>query len=201
VHQNALSFDDLKASVEIIKDTADAKKILNSLAKEEGYLAFDYETTGLKPDDERQKIVSVSLCWNKRRTVAFKMSEELKESLSLVLKNGKLKKIASNLKFEERWTRAKLGHGVKGWYWDTMLAAHLIDNRSHISSIKFQAFVLLGVADYSSHVDEYLKSVGDSDYNRIEELNEDELLLYNGLDSLLEFLVMKRQKEIVRGQE
>lgn len=200
VHQNALSFDDLKASVEIIKDTADAKKILNSLAKEEGYLAFDYETTGLKPDSEKQKIVSVSLCWNKRRTVAFKMSEELKESLSLVLKNGKLKKIASNLKFEERWTRAKLGHGVKGWYWDTMLAAHLIDNRSHISSIKFQAFVLLGVADYSSHVDEYLKSVGDSDYNRIEELNEDELLLYNGLDSLLEFLVMKKQKEIVRGK-
>lgn len=201
VHQNALSFDDLKASVEIIKDTADAKKILNSLAKEEGYLAFDYETTGLKPDSEKQKIVSVSLCLNNRVTVAFKMNEDLKEPLSQVLKNPKLKKIASNLKFEERWTRAKLGHGVVGWYWDTMLAAHLIDNRPHITSIKFQAFVLLGVADYSSHVEEFLKPIGDSDYNRVEEMNEEDLLLYNGLDSLLEFKVMKKQKEIVRGQE
>ena len=112
----------------------------------------------------------------------------------------KLKKIASNLKFEERWTRAKLGHGVVGWHWDTMLAAHLIDNRPHITSIKFQAFVLLGVADYSSHVEEFLKPIGDSDYNRVEEMNEEDLLLYNGLDSLLEFKVMKKQKEIVRGK-
>ena len=200
VKQNALSFDDLKAEVEIVKDTEDAKTILKALAKEEGYLAFDYETTGLKPDADKQKIVSVSFCFNNRMTVAFKMNEDLKEPLSQVLKNPKLKKIASNLKFEERWTRAKLGHGVVGWYWDTMLAAHLIDNRPHITSIKFQAFVLLGVADYSSHMEEFLRPIGDSDYNRIEEMNEEDLLLYNGLDSLLEYKVMKKQKEIVRGK-
>ena len=123
------------------------------------------------------------------------MKESLKEALSKVLRNPKLKKVASNLKFEERWTRAKLGYSVAGWAWDTMLAAHCLDNRSGITSIKFQAFVLLGIADYASHIEPYLKTKYSNELNRIEELDEDELLLYNGLDSLLEYKVMEKQRE------
>ena len=118
--------------------------------------------------------------------------------LSKVLRNPQLEKIASNMKYEERWTRAKLGHGVTNWGWDTMLAAHMLDNRGGISSVKFQAFVHLGIGNYSSHIENYLKTDSANDLNRIHELDMKDLLMYNGLDSLLEFMVMKKQKEVLQ---
>ncbi len=78
-----------------------------------------------------------------------------------------------------------------------MLAAHCIDNRSEICSVKFQAFVLLGLADYDSHIAPYLKSKTANGVNRIRDLEEEDLLMYNGLDSLVEYIVMERQKEIM----
>ena len=192
---NVVPLEELEHQVEIIHDSKEAKMLLEDLAKKKGILAFDYETTGLKPDSDLQRIVSCSFCHEGNLTFAFKMKESLRDSLSKVLRNPKLKKVASNLKFEERWTRAKLGYSVAGWAWDTMLAAHCLDNRSGITSIKFQAFVLLGIADYASHIEPYLKTKYSNELNRIEELDEDELLLYNGLDSLLEYKVMEKQRE------
>lgn len=199
---NVVPLEELEHQVEIIHDSKEAKLLLEDLAKKKGILAFDYETTGLKPDSDLQRIVSCSFCHEGNLTFAFKMKESLKESLAKVLRNPKLKKVASNLKFEERWTRAKLGYSVAGWVWDTMLAAHCLDNRSGITSIKFQAFVLLGIADYASHIEPYLKTKYSNELNRIEELDEDELLLYNGLDSLLEYKVMEKQREeFEKGEE
>lgn len=190
---------DLENQVEIVTNTKEAEKRLWDLSKRKGYLAWDYETTGLKPDREKQKIVSVSFCLDGEETWACMMKPELHKALSAVLKSKHTRKVASNLKFEERWTIAKLGHGVRNWHWDTMLAAHTLDNRPSICSVKFQAFVLLGIADFDSHVSPYLKSSGCNSMNKIMELDEKDLLLYNGLDSLLEYLVMLEQKEIMFG--
>lgn len=192
---NIVPLEELEQQVERILNPKEAKLLLDDLAKKKGILAFDYETTGLKPDSDLQRIVSVSFCYNGDLTFAFKMKDSLREPLSKVLRNPKLKKVASNMKFEERWTRAKLGHPVAGWYWDTMLAAHCLDNRSGITSVKFQAFILLGISDYASHIEPYLKTKYPNEVNRIEELDDDELLIYNGLDSLLEYKVMEKQRE------
>lgn len=100
------------------------------------------------------------------------------------------------MKFEERWTVAKLGCKVRGWHWDTMLAAHILDNRSGITSLKFQAFVHLGISDYDSHISPFLYSKHPNETNRIDQVDDKSLLLYNGLDSLLEYLIMKKQKAI-----
>jgi uracil-DNA glycosylase family 4 len=200
---NYLHLPDLEKQVEVVKSPSRARKLMKALNAQSGYLAFDYETTGLKPEKKKQKIVSVSFHFvggGAEKTFAFMMHPSLEEMLKKVLLNRKLRKIASNMKFEERWTRAKLGYGVLRWYWDTMLNAHLMDNRPKITSVKFQAFVLLGIPDYDSHISEYLKSKNSNGINRIHELDEEELLLYNGLDSLLEYLVMVRQKEIIGGE-
>ena len=77
-----------------------------------------------------------------------------------------------------------------------MLAAHVLDNREKVCSIKFQGFVFTGLGDYNSHLDYLLKSVDDSanGFNRIREIPERDLLLYNGIDSLVEYRVAYIQK-------
>jgi len=191
------SLDKLKKKVEVIIDPEQGRKrMIYLLRKKKGTLAFDYETNGLKPDKKGHKIVSVSFCWNGKETFATTLNEKGLNVLSLLLLDYKFKKVASNIKFEERWTRAILGHGVKGWVWDTMLAAHCLDNRSGISSIKFQSYIHLGISDYDSHIYPYLVSKNSNGFNRIEELDQEEMLMYNGLDSLLEYMIMKKQRRI-----
>jgi len=80
-----------------------------------------------------------------------------------------------------------------------------LDNRSGITSLKFQTYVNFGVADYASGVYPYL--VG-SDYknansfNRVTELAETEqgrfkLMQYCGLDTVYEYrLAMKQIQEM-----
>ncbi|NIS13859.1 MAG: hypothetical protein GWN12_18870 [Thermoplasmata archaeon] len=79
-----------------------------------------------------------------------------------------------------------------------MQAAHILDNRRGITSIKFQAFVLLGIGEYNARVEQYLESETANSLNRIAEIDTRDLLLYNGLDSLLEYKVAEIQKERMR---
>lgn len=182
--------------IEIIKQPHLIKARIKDLLKKEGSLAFDYETTGLKPEGKGQEIVSVSFCLDGEDCFAFPWVDSMVGGVSRVLQKPTLTKIASNMKFEERWTRKKLGHGVSPWEWDTMQAAHCLDNRTGVTSIKFQAFVHLGIGDYSSHISSYLKSESSNELNRIYEVDMDDLLMYNGLDSVLEYHVAKIQQKM-----
>jgi len=166
--------------------------------------AFDYETTGLKPQSDKQKIVSASISTG-IDTIAFMMEgDDVKEEFKKYLLNPNIGKIASNMKFEECWSRAKFGVEVVNWDWDTMLAAHILDQKRGITSIKFLSYVHLGIGDYSSHIHESLKATkadeakyGGNAINRIYDLKERDLLLYNGMDSLLEYKVAMIQKGIL----
>lgn len=194
----SLTLEALKSEIEIIQSPRLVRLKLRDLAKKEGKIAFDYETTGLKPDGKKHKIISCSICFEQRETFAFMMDNSIKPYLSKVLLSKRLGKVASNMKFEERWTRAKLGHPVENWFWDTMLAAHVIDNRSGITSIKFLSYIYYGIGDYDSHISPYLHSKIANGLNRIDEIDKKELLVYNGLDSLQEFRVMEKQRRILK---
>ena len=158
-------------------------------------LAFDYETTTLKPEYEGAAIVCCSLSDGKR-TIAFPWIGETIEAMQEIIRSD-IPKIASNLKFEERWTRWYFGHGVTNWKWDTMVAAHCIDNRPKITSIKFQSFVLLGAEPYDEHVKKQLRVQGQETNEVKEEVELDQLLTYNGLDSLLEYKVARIQMRLI----
>lgn len=164
--------------------------------------AFDYETTMLKPDHPQAEIICVSLS-DGDETVVFPFRRDVRRPLFHFLFDADVPKIASNTKFEDRWSKRILGVDVKGWWHDTMLAAHVLDNRGGISSIKFQAFVLLGQPDYDSSIKEYLKSRDPGGYglNRVKQAPVKPLLLYCGLDSLLEYLVAKKQKKLLKKEE
>lgn len=68
-----------------------------------------------------------------------------------------------------------------------MIGAHAIDSREGTKSLKFQAFVRLGMESYNDHIESFLKSKGSMSPNRVDKIELKDLLLYNGLDSLLEF--------------
>jgi len=172
-----------------------------------GKMAFDYETTGIKPHAKGHRIICVSIADTPDHAYVFEFpkKKKLRDPFIRFLQNEKIQKIASNLKYEDQWSNFRVHTSVKGWYWDTMLTAHILDNRQGISGLKFQAYVKLGVVDYDSDISPYLKSKqeGGNTINRIQELNNipngiEDLMYYCGLDSIYEYRVaLLQEKEIM----
>lgn len=155
-------------------------------------VAFDYETNCLKPEYEKAKIYSCALS-NGKRTIAYPWAGAAIPATQRFLANAGVLKIASNLKFEDRWSRVRVQTKVRGWDWDTMLAAHCLDNRPGICSLKFQAFVNMGLVSYNEHIEPYLEN-HKGHYNRIHEISTSDLLLYNGMDALVEYYLARFQR-------
>lgn len=160
-----------------------------------GVVAFDYETTSLKPDYDHSRIVSCAVAWGTgptpAETIAFPWHGDAVVAMSELLRSP-LPKIAANMKFEDRWTRAILGHRVRRWVWDTMLAAHVDNQVKGVTGLKFQAFVRLGQPLWNEAVEPYFHS-RPGEPNRVAEVPLADLLRYNGLDSLLEYRLAFRQ--------
>jgi len=182
---------DHKGKVTVEADPDKAAALLDRLAAGSRPLAVDYETTTLKPDGPHARIVSFSAS-DGRLTVSCPWAGAVRRA-ALRLLRSPLPKIASNLKFEERWTLKEFGKGVRNWAMDTMQAAHVLDNRRGITSIKFLAWVLLGEPEWDAHVAPFLHSDAPNLPNRIGEVRLESLLLYGGLDSLLEWKVARKQ--------
>lgn len=156
--------------------------------------AFDYECNMLKPDSNLARLVSCAISWGKK-TIAFPWLEPARSAVRWYLDQSG-PKIASNAKFEERWTLAEFGRGVANWGHDTMQAAHVQDSRKGITSLKFQAFTRLGIPVYDDHIKPYLQSNAANQANQIlSQIELGDLLLYNGLDALLEFMVAHQQRK------
>lgn len=191
----------VEPEIEIISDLSPLNSIKDPFA-------FDFETTGIRPNAEGHKIICCSVADTSDHAYVFMMPKtrgELKPFINLLLDDN-VGKIAQNMKFENSWCKVRLGIDVKGWLWDTMIATHVLDNREGITSLKFQTYVQLGVIDYESEVAPYLKAVGADSanaINRIEELlkipgGAKKLMTYCGYDGINEHRLSKIQRaEIV----
>jgi len=177
-----------------------------STIKDGSTIAFDYETTGIKPHDTGHRIVCASVAVTPNLAYSFMMPNTKKEREPLVklLKNEHIYKMGHNIKFEEAWSVVKLKTPVENWFWDSMLAAHVLDNRPGISGLKFQTYVHFGVVDYSSEVTPYLKS-GSKDGNALNKLLEyvettegrNKVLEYCGYDSIYGYRLAVQQQELM----
>lgn len=183
---------DYREQVKIEFDPKKAAQHIMVMAAFGRPLAFDYETNMLKPDNEDGYIVCCSFS-DGLTSIAFPWQGEVVEATKRILEAPKIPKRGYNIKFEERWTRAKLGCRVRNWQFCGMVGSHTIDNRPEINSLKFQAFVRLGQESYDDNVREYLKPRGGGNVkNRIKEVDITTLLGYCGLDSLLEWIVAEQ---------
>lgn len=178
------------ACVEIIMGDEDAASRIRQIRG--GTIAFDFENSPLKPDSPTRFLRCASICWNGEETIAFPWGPQVYKAFRDLMGDPDVAKIAHNIKHEDRWCNI-LGMPVYGWFQDTMLMAHAIDSRTGITSLKFQAFATLGQSDYAAHITPFFESKGGNTHNRIKQLDLPSLLRYNGLDSLLEYLLAVHQ--------
>lgn len=178
--------------IEIVINSSDAARMIREMISRGGTAAWDLECTTLKPDGPEAEIVCCSICWEGKRTISFPWEGEVIKAMEEFLLSP-IKKIAANLKYETRYVAGRLGVRVKNWYFDTMLAAHILDNRREVTGLKFQSFVKLGQPSYDGHIEPFLKSKNSNNANRAREIPLSELLLYCGMDSLLEYKLAKIQ--------
>lgn len=167
-------------------------------------IAFDYETTGLKPHAEGHRIICCAVAPSESHAYVFMMPKTKagRKPLIDLLINPKIGKIAHNMKYEHAWSLVRLKTEVQNWIWDTMLASHILDSRAGITSLQFQVYVQFGVIDYKDETEPYLKSYGDSanDINRIQALiskpgGKEILMKRCALDAVYEFRLAQKQRE------
>ncbi|OQC75328.1 MAG: DNA polymerase I [Spirochaetes bacterium ADurb.Bin001] len=195
-------FPSYKNEAECVKITYDVERVLTTILKNKPeFLAFDLETTGIKPyNKEEHKIVTISFCYDENFAYAipFPTEPRLLCLLKRVLTHPKIGKIAANMKYEDNWMTFLHGIEVHPWVFDTMQAAHILDNRPGITGLKFQAYVQFGTPDYDSDIKPYLHSKYPNIPNKIMDMVKDpglfkKLLLYNGMDSLITYRLAMRQ--------
>lgn len=189
----------------------EAELYLRDFYKKPFVAGFDYETNCLKPDNEKlSRIVSGAFAPSPRESIAFPWFDNLPRVLKKLNANPRGYWLASNKKYEQRWTRSVIGFRIRRWLWDTMLAAHTLDSRGGrdegssssagggLSSLKVQAFILLGQPCYDDHIKDFLDTQGESyRANRIHQIELHDLLQYNGMDALMTWLVAREQMIIM----
>ena len=167
-------------------------------------VAFDYETTGLKPQIEGHRIVCMSICYRDDVAFSFMLPDKETQAFRYIkrfLQDKSIKKTGHNIKFEDTWTQVILGFPVKGWEWCSMQAAHIQDNRPGIVGLKLQTYLNFGVMGYDDIIGPYLKGRNKKDgangFNNIDKAPKDELLLYCGKDSLFQWRLAMKQRELI----
>lgn len=166
---------------------------LENIIKNKYKIAIDYETTGLKPYTKGHEIICASVC-NGVLSVGFEITEKTKEILLKILKDRQIKKIGQNIKYEHTWTSILWNTKIEGWYWDTLIASHCLDNRSGITGLKFQTYVNFGVKDYDEYADKFLKSNTSNGINDIKRADIEKLCYYCAMDSMFTFRLYEKQK-------
>lgn len=181
-----------KKEVFPVMDSGIACMDLKQFIKEDKPIAFDIETTCLKPDSKQAEIVSCSVS-DGNKTISFPWTSD---SIVLIkeLLESKTPKIGYNSKFETRWM-FKQGINVRNWIWDGMLAAHILDNRPGICGLKFQSFVQLGIDSWDDAIKPFLQAEpeGGNNQNRIRQVNLEKVLVYGAIDSLVEYKIAELQ--------
>lgn len=179
------------SDVFIIKDKKEAIKCIKENGLNASVIAEDYETTGIKPHREGHSIRTISFS-NGLFAWAFPNFDDSEfQSVWRELQKNDILKVAHNFNFESMWTKQILKYSIGKRNYDTMLAAHCYHNQNR-KGLKFLSYVFFGILGYDDSVEKYIKTrkkvenkKSDNAFNCIDEAPIDNLLLYNGLDSLL----------------
>lgn len=187
---------DYEKRIRVIFNSDEAAEAIEKLTNTDEPIAFDYETDRLKPDRQESRIICCSMS-DGLTSIAYPWDGKAIGATRKFLRS-RTPKVGSNIKFEERWTRKVFGFGVRNWHWDTMVAAHVMDNRPKITGIEFQAFVHLGFPPWDSEVARHMKAKNANEENTLQSCDLRKLLVYCAYDSLVEWHVAKKQQRHFR---
>ena len=161
--------------------------------KYKDYIAFDYETTGLRPFEKGHQILCCGIAISLKKAIGFMLTRKTVPLLKRILRNPDIPKVAANIKFEHKWSKQILHCTVNNWLLDVVLMAHVLDNRARITNVKVQTFFLTGIYNYEAAVAGYISaSKADTDkyganaFNTMNRCPEQVLLSYVCMDALFE---------------
>lgn len=179
----------------------------SKLPKNPSYVSFDYETTGIKPQAKGHRILTMAFGFDDEKAYAC-CTPQTRNEMSVFLdwlENPNIKKWAHNMAYEDIWTKVRFRKIIKNWDWDSMIAAHVLDNRPYITSLKLQGYLYFGIDDYDSEIKPHMKLLDEADgnsLNRMPELMNDpvwrnKVLTYNGSDVLVQtWLTIQQRREM-----
>lgn len=177
-----------------IKTMEEATKLFSELNKLKSF-SLDYEATNAYPYDDNFEIICISFGLKKsgwviheslwkdnlfNRNIIYNKLEEL-------LTNPNIKKIIQNAKFEDNASRFILGIKKIVNSECTMLASHVIDERTGATSLDFQNLIRFGIPPYNQLVHSLLEPKEGEKINKIREIPIDQLIEYSGLDAITTF--------------
>ena len=207
----SVTVHDYEKHVEIVTNYDSLiSRLDNIIAMQPEKLEIDFETTGLKPFRPGHKILSISLGTTKDHVISFPFSYRshwdksqfvmIKRKIRRILTHPKIKKMAHNIQFEYVWAKQILGIEISPWCWDSMIAAHILDNRREWTGLKFQTYINFGFYPYDDPVAPYIKGFP---FNRLEDCPLKDLLHYGALDSLFGFRLeaIQRKQFEERGEK
>lgn len=178
--------------VRVLHKTSEALAALRKIRQKRPLVAFDYETTGLKPHADGHRVKSIAVAVSDTVSYSFLFDEALRKDWVAILRDKRIKKVAHNLFMEDSWSRVFFGTETKGWFADTRLIAHMLDNRQSITPLKFLAWLIFGLDNYGEEMRKYLEPSntrkardGDNAFNTIDEAPIHKLLFYGGIDALI----------------
>lgn len=186
----------VEPEIKMISDSEDIKSEIEK-AMSYKYIAFDYETNTLDPETVGGKLLTASISYGNGEsepdgTAAFYMTDPSVLKKWRELLKCPAKKIGANIKFEERWSLVNLNTPVNNWYWDICVGARALDCQPGTAGLKYQTFVNFGVIGYDDCVKDFISDRADG-FNRLDQLDASNILLYNGLDSYFTYKCAHRQ--------
>ncbi len=193
---------------DLITDFPSIIQLLKQIAREKQTVYFDYETTGLKPFRPGHKIVCVSMSVNGKTfafpfqyqsVFSFEEQEQIRKLLARIFTVCPLE--AHNIQFEDSWTKHIIGVEPKRWRFDTMIAAHILDNRSGVAGLKMQIYLNFGIRPYDRNVNSFLQSNDPSGFNSVEKFPLMELLEYCAKDSGYGSIISSIQKKELKEND
>lgn len=179
-------FPYLPTKYHLTEDPQEAIRWIQAARERADEIAFDYETTGLKPQAQGHRITQASFAWRpdgpgteiEGSCFPYFQDHEFRREWIRLLRDPKVGKVAHKADFEWAWTRFRAGIddgpapfpiNLSG---DTCLAAHCIKNNGP-TGLKFHTYTKLGVLGYDDAADGYIQSVDDSrgcnSFNRMED--------------------------------
>lgn len=178
-----------------LTDRGEIAAFLERIIQRRPFIAFDYETSGLKPYAKGHRAYSVGIAVSRTTSRAFVIpydDPEIRGRWWAILKTPEIHKTAHNVQFEAVWSRASFGVWPEGWMGDTRLVTHLEDCRRGVSGLKWQGFVRYGVIGYEDACGRFLRpssadsaQYGENAHNRVDKALVLDLLKYNAVDALL----------------
>lgn len=213
----ALKFIDKKAPeehapvIDKITDYQELCKKLRFIRDNATLISVDYETTGLKPNNEGHRIAANSFTYDlpdgTTETTTYpigykgwfneKQQEKIRRLTATILASD-IPKVGHHLKFEEIWGHKIFGNSTKNWIWCTMYTAHILDERPKHCSLKNQAFIYFQAPPYEEELKKYLQSDGGGNaFNKVDKAPLMKLLHYNGLDTYYTHKLYKKQKKLI----